>query len=91
MSFKPNQNQTMYSEHVERCAKHLVATRGGAFTIKELAECMNMRVTHNLRKRVRSLVVGGVLDCHPYWMTRNEHGHFYTLHEEPVMNGELPF
>jgi len=92
MSFKPNRNDTMYSAHVERCVAYLGSIGAGAWTIKELASCMGMQPTHNLRKRVRTMVENGLLDCHPYYRDRNEHGHFYTMRVTEVPDIlDLPF
>lgn len=84
----PTKN-TMYRANL-RNAVQAILEEQGAFTVQELAEEMNMRVTGNMRRQLRAMWEAGELVVQPYWHDRNSHGHVYMA-PETYTEEDIPF
>jgi len=51
---------------------------GGQFTLRELADGFNLKVTWNLRRRIRGLVDEGKLACAQHYLNNGRLGYVYS-------------
>lgn len=62
--FTPNQKDTYYGQWVRAAVQNYHIEVGYSFTLSEFTKYWGISLTHNLRKRIKSLVHEGTLDCH---------------------------
>ncbi len=72
--------QTTYSDYLYRRVDDWFTFRGRAFTIQELAEFADLKVTGNMRRRLQHCVVAGTLNCQ---IVPNYNGKRATLFYRP--------
>lgn len=81
---------TQYSEYVFTEIKRVGQNHAGTqFNIHQLAECLGLKVTPSLRKRVKEAVKLGMLwDVAPHWKANPRMSEYRF---PAPNNGELPF
>lgn len=80
-----------YSDFLYRAIDQLLKERGGAFTLKELSQFTGLKITPNMRRRVRHCVESGTLGVRPVLVGKRGSCNMYYSLTPPDDQMELPF
>lgn len=85
----PPKKSSAYAEFLYKQIDDYFLKQGSAFTLDELALFCGLKVTTNMRRRVRHAVAEGRLVVQTAYMGRSSHGFVYSLPMQE--NGSIPF
>jgi hypothetical protein len=87
---KPPKKSSAYAEYLYHMVDEYFLKRGGAFTIVELAEFCHLKVTTNMRRRIRHAVAAGKLAVSTAYVGEKRSAFVYYLPSD-YKQGEFPF
>lgn len=86
----PPKKSSAYAEYLYHMIDEYFLKRGSAFTVAEIAEFAQLKVTTNMRRRLRHAVVSGKLAVTAAYTERRGKGNLYYLPSD-LKAGEFPF
>jgi len=87
---KPPKKSSAYAEYLYHMIDQYFIKRGGAFTIVQLAEFCHLKVTTNMRRRVRHAVAVGKLAVSTAAAGERRNAFVYYLPSDEK-KGDIPF
>jgi len=80
---------TAYGEYVFSNTTRMLRERGGAYTYKELAVLLGLKVTPNFRRRIKQMVAQGLVTLTPTFTPRGGLENRFSYPEDQTQ--EIPF
>jgi len=85
----PPKKSSAYAEYLYKQIDDYFLKQGSAFTLEELALFCGLKITTNMRRRVRHAVAEGRLVVQTAYMGRSSRGFVYSL--PMTEDGGIPF
>lgn len=85
----PPKKSSAYAEFLYHKIDEYFLKQGSAFTVQEIADYCGLKVTTNLRRRIRHAVASGTLAVNTALV--HDKGHSFVYYRPSAEMGDLPF